>query len=367
MNNQNSGKNQIKDLLRNMRKENKKTIEQTADDMNVSRQTISNWESGKSTPDSVSFLKFLKSYDPTLESVKKMLDSLDGKNNSDEESILCERYCDLYKKTGSTFLNEIGGACIHIDDFLAFTFAKVRNEITPANNWDLFGLGLTLSLRTVNICRTNDVDIDFGFHMIELGLLLRRKGYIVNDVNREDGDISIIVLDENQRKQLDSIILKHMLIPESTLKELSTTERMALKDIQSEYDQVKQKIKEIKKEKLDPLNRDNRFEYGWPRCEYVLSIGNRMEDSNIETYNQDTIYTSESLEEMTDYITSLDKRIKKLVDNKNTFFVLTNNHEYECCFNPKGNSIDICDIKLYCVNCYDEDDEDNHGSGDDDE
>lgn len=217
MNNQNSGKNQIKDLLRNMRKENKKTIEQTADDMNVSRQTISNWESGKSTPDSVSFLKFLKSYDPTLESVKKMLDSLDGKNNSDEESILCERYCDLYKKTGSTFLNEIGGACIHIDDFLAFTFAKVKNEITPANNWDLFGLGLTLLFRTVNICRTNDVDIDFGLHMIELGLLLRRKGYIVNDVNREEGEISVTVLDENQRKQLDSIILKHILIPESIL------------------------------------------------------------------------------------------------------------------------------------------------------
>ena len=367
MNNQNSGQNQIKHLLRNMRKKENKTIEQTAEELNVSRQTISNWESGKSTPDATSFLKFLESYDPSLENVRELLNN---KSNSDKGDALANwgrEYCDLYKKTGSTFLDKTGPTYFLIDDFLEFAHEKVSSYIketderfTNPNNDPEINLRILLLILSATPIHKRSEDIDFGLHMIELGLLLRRKGYIVNEL-QDDGLISIIVLDENQRKQLDSIILEHMLIPGNALKELPITERMALKDIQSEYDQMRQKMKDIKEKKLEPLYRENRF--GWP-CEYVLSIGHRMKDSNIETDRESVIYTTESLEDMANYISLLDERIKKLVDNKNTFFVLSDNANTECCFDPKGGPNEIYDIKLYRVNCHNEDGQD---SGDGDE
>lgn len=129
MNNQNSGQNQIKHLLRNMRKKENKTIEQTAEELNVSRQTISNWESGKSTPDATSFLKFLESYDPSLENVRELLNN---KSNSDKGDALANwgrEYCDLYKKTGSTFLDKTGPTYFFIDDFLEFAHEKVSSYI----------------------------------------------------------------------------------------------------------------------------------------------------------------------------------------------------------------------------------------------
>ena len=74
------------------------------------------------------------------------------------------------------------------------------------------------------------------------------------------------------------------------------------------------------------------------------------------------IHTTDTLEEMADYLETVDERIKKLVDNKKTFFVLSDNHDNECCFSPKGELNTVGDVKLYRVDCYDNDEQQKEGS-----
>ena len=51
------------DKIKNARTIKKLTQEQVAEDLNVSRQTISNWENGKSLPDIVSIIRMSELYD----------------------------------------------------------------------------------------------------------------------------------------------------------------------------------------------------------------------------------------------------------------------------------------------------------------
>ena len=55
----------IADKIKNARTIKKLTQEQVAEDINVSRQTISNWENGKSLPDIVSIIRMSELYDLT--------------------------------------------------------------------------------------------------------------------------------------------------------------------------------------------------------------------------------------------------------------------------------------------------------------
>lgn len=84
--NKKSDQDKLKHTLRNMRKKANKTIEQLAEELGVSRQTISNWESGKSTPDTISFMKFAKAYDPSLENFRSLLNIEDDSTKPDELS-----------------------------------------------------------------------------------------------------------------------------------------------------------------------------------------------------------------------------------------------------------------------------------------
>ena len=52
----------IADKIKNARTIKKLTQEQVAEDLNVSRQTISNWENGKSLPDIVSIITVIIEY-----------------------------------------------------------------------------------------------------------------------------------------------------------------------------------------------------------------------------------------------------------------------------------------------------------------
>ena len=52
----------IADKIKNARTIKKFTQEQIAEDLNVSRQTISNWENGKSLPDIVSIITVIIEY-----------------------------------------------------------------------------------------------------------------------------------------------------------------------------------------------------------------------------------------------------------------------------------------------------------------
>ena len=356
--NKKSDQDKLKHTLRNMRKKANKTIEQLAEELGVSRQTISNWESGKSTPDTISFMKFAKAYDPSLENFRSLLNIEDDSTKPDELSDWGRKYCDLYKKTGSTFFDKIGPTHFYIDEFLDFVKEEVQEYLKEKDPHigSLSAKDAALYLLFNSTMPPHELtgDIDFNFSMIELGLRLRRNGYIINTIDiNDEGLIGLVILDDEQRKQLDSIILEHMLIPAERLKWLSPTERFALKDIQSEYDKLKQTIADIREKKLEPILAENDFNY---RGEFVLAIGHRTNDSSITTDREAIIYTASTIEQMVKYISSLDERIKELVDNKNTFFVLTDNHDDDCQFEPDGNPTVIGDIKLYRVNCYPDDD-----------
>ena len=359
MNNQKEGQYQIKHILRNMRKKQNKTIEQIAEELDVSRQTISNWESGKNTPDAISFLKLVNSYEPSFLDVKQLLGSVDETTEHNGMDDWGKNYCDLYEKTNSTFFDKTGPASFFIDDFLAFVRKEVGKYLEESNQRIIIGedkeknKNALLALLFATPPSKSESDIDYGLIMIELAMRLRSKGYIVNEADGM-GHIKLIILDENQRKRLDSLILEHIFVSSTRLEGLSGAERFLLKGIQTEYDQINQKIKDLKENKLDAIVQENGF--GWTK-EYVLSIGELAKDANVYTESSTMIHTTDTLEEMADYLETMDERIKKLVDNKKTFFVLSDNHDNGCCFNPKGEPNIIGDVKLYRVDCYDNDEQ----------
>ena len=64
-------RNMIADKIKNARTIKKLTQEQVAEDLNVSRQTISNWENGESLPDIVSIIRMSELYDLSLDELLK--------------------------------------------------------------------------------------------------------------------------------------------------------------------------------------------------------------------------------------------------------------------------------------------------------
>ena len=62
---------EIKDMIKKARTEKEFTQEQAAEALLVSRQTISNWETGKSLPDIVSVIKMSELYQTSLDELLK--------------------------------------------------------------------------------------------------------------------------------------------------------------------------------------------------------------------------------------------------------------------------------------------------------
>lgn len=61
----------IAEKIRNARKEKEYTQEQVAEHLKVSRQTISNWENGKSLPDIINVIRMSELYDVSLDELLK--------------------------------------------------------------------------------------------------------------------------------------------------------------------------------------------------------------------------------------------------------------------------------------------------------
>lgn len=61
----------IADKIRNARNKKKYTQEQAAENLLVSRQTISNWENGKSLPDIISIIRMSELYEVSLDELLK--------------------------------------------------------------------------------------------------------------------------------------------------------------------------------------------------------------------------------------------------------------------------------------------------------
>ena len=70
----------IADKIKNARTIKKLTQEQVAEDLNVSRQTISNWENGKSLPNIVSIIRMSELYDLRMTVEVQKLRGLTMKN-----------------------------------------------------------------------------------------------------------------------------------------------------------------------------------------------------------------------------------------------------------------------------------------------
>lgn len=72
--------------LKSIRLKNKYTQEEMAEELNVTRQTISNWELNKSYPDIISIIKLSEVYDVTLDELlkgdDKMIDFLNESINT---------------------------------------------------------------------------------------------------------------------------------------------------------------------------------------------------------------------------------------------------------------------------------------------
>ena len=69
---------EISTLIKKSRNESGLTQEQAAESLGVSRQTISNWENGKSYPDIISVIKMSDLYSVSLDYLLKEETSLNG-------------------------------------------------------------------------------------------------------------------------------------------------------------------------------------------------------------------------------------------------------------------------------------------------
>ena len=65
----------IGDKIKNAREENKLTQTQASESLMVSRQTISNWENGKSLPDILSVIRMSELYQISLDEFQKYYQS----------------------------------------------------------------------------------------------------------------------------------------------------------------------------------------------------------------------------------------------------------------------------------------------------
>lgn len=81
----------IADKIKNARIKNEYTQEQVAENLLVSRQTISNWENGKSLPDIVSIIKISELYGLSLDELMKGDETLMKKIERDSRSVKAEK------------------------------------------------------------------------------------------------------------------------------------------------------------------------------------------------------------------------------------------------------------------------------------
>ena len=81
----------IADKIKDARTKKEFTQEQVAESLSVSRQTISNWENGKSLPDIISIIKMSELYDISLDELVKGDATLLNKIKKDMKAVNAEK------------------------------------------------------------------------------------------------------------------------------------------------------------------------------------------------------------------------------------------------------------------------------------
>lgn len=129
---------EISEKLKNSRMSAGLTQEQIAEEINVSRQTISNWENGKSLPDVISLIKISDLYQVSLDDLLKGDDKMIDKIKKDTDMV----------KSNRTMMN--AGWAMLIITFVFSVWSNYRYDggspvlqfIIAAVPWVMMGVGI---------------------------------------------------------------------------------------------------------------------------------------------------------------------------------------------------------------------------------
>lgn len=135
---------EIGEKLKNSRLNAGMTQEQIAEKINVSRQTISNWENGKSLPDVISLIKISDLYQISLDDLLKGDGKMMDKIKKDTDTV----------KSNQTMMN-LGWAML----ILSFLFSVWNNYggnnpmmqfISAAAPWVMLGVGIACIVASIS-------------------------------------------------------------------------------------------------------------------------------------------------------------------------------------------------------------------------
>ncbi|MDE5779965.1 MAG: helix-turn-helix domain-containing protein [Lachnospiraceae bacterium] len=133
----------IGEKLKNFRMSAGMTQEQIAEEINVSRQTISNWENGKSLPDVISLIKISDFYQISLDDLLKGDGKMMDKIKMDTDTV----------KSNQTMMN-LGWAIL----IFSFVFSVWNNYhgnnpflqfISAAAPWVMLGVGIACTVESI--------------------------------------------------------------------------------------------------------------------------------------------------------------------------------------------------------------------------
>lgn len=134
----------IENKIREARTEIGLTQEQAAETLMVSRQTISNWENGKSLPDIVSVIKMSELYQISLDELLKGDNAMMKKIEKDTKLVTAEKKIMRY----AWFSIVIGIILLTLGEF--FEGNPVIDFLNGAAPWVLLGVGFLFAILHLN-------------------------------------------------------------------------------------------------------------------------------------------------------------------------------------------------------------------------
>lgn len=134
----------IADKIKDARTKKEYTQEQVAESLGVSRQTISNWENGKSLPDIISIIKMSELYDISLDELVKGDATLLNKIEKDMKAVTAEK-----KVTKFAWFSIVIGTILIILGNI-FDGNPLIDFISAALPWVLLGLMILFSILYLN-------------------------------------------------------------------------------------------------------------------------------------------------------------------------------------------------------------------------
>ena len=181
---------EIKDILKSARTESGLTQEQAAVELYVSRQTISNWENGKSLPDIVSVLKMSDLYQISLDELLKGDKKMVEKITKDEISKKYEWLLTIMALISIVFgflMNFT--TLINGGDEYSTTYAVIRGYVFEMGIvlMGFCGLAMILSIKLANNtynCYTFIVDVCRSLILLTMGVVSAGTVFVSKESNK---------------------------------------------------------------------------------------------------------------------------------------------------------------------------------------